>query len=364
MDTTRWYPRLLVVAGLAAAAPAAAQAPACGEQPHCTEVASFLATVTDFRESTRGSYHYLSTTIRFQNRTNRPLILGYVSRSGAATDDQGNRYAVATNSVRGIGEITGNSVDAKFVLQPGEASDARMEFQWYKAPNVIQGTRYVIELAVREVESLPGNQLRLGREHALQWRGFGEPEVVVAPATPAEPEAAAPPPPPAPDPCEGRNRCYNAGAFAAEVTRFNESRDRGYHVLTYTVRFRNLTGEQLVLAHTAGTAVALDDRGNRYAPTRTPVRGIGVSQRGSADPSFALRPGEARDATFQVWFYVTRQAVLGTIYTFDLAIEQLEILPRNQLRTAREFAVGFRDLTLPGANPARGLLDAVRGRRP
>lgn len=362
MSPTRWTRSLLATAGLAAAAlPLAAQDSPCGDHPHCTQVTSFTATVTDFRESERGGYQYLSTTVRFRNLTGRTLILGYVSGSGMGTDDQGNRYNADPNSIRGIGVVSGNSVDAKFALQPGEESDARMEFSWYKSPNVIQGTRYVIELAIREVETLPGNQLRLGREHALQFRGFGAPQVTAAAPAPSAPAPAAAPGP-APDPCLGKSRCYSAGAFATQVTRFDESRQSGYHVLTFTLRFQNLTAQPLVLAYTAGTAVALDDRGNRYTPTRTPVRGMGVSQRGSADPSFSLQPGQTRDASFSVQFYASARTVLGTSYTFDLAVEELEILPRNQLRTAREFAVGFRDLSLKGPNPAQTLLDMVRGR--
>jgi hypothetical protein len=61
------------------------------------------------------------------------------------------------------------------------------------------------------------------------------------------------------------------------------------------------------------------------------------------------------------------RAVLGTSYTVDFAVEQLEILPRNQIRTQREFTLGFRDITLAGPGPAKaakGLLDALRGRKP
>ena len=84
---------------------ATAQAPnPCAGQAACSEVATFVATVTDFRTSKVSYYTVVSATIKFKNKTNRPLILGYVGGSGTATDDQGHRYVVGSAAgVRGIG---------------------------------------------------------------------------------------------------------------------------------------------------------------------------------------------------------------------------------------------------------------------
>ena len=100
---------LLLAAGLAHAAgakgcPASAAA--------CMETGGFAATVTNFRTSTQGRNRVVSATVRFDNRTNKPLALGYVcaGRRGIALDDLGNRYAVAgANSVRAIGEVSDKS---------------------------------------------------------------------------------------------------------------------------------------------------------------------------------------------------------------------------------------------------------------
>ena len=73
---------------------ASAQVPTggCGTQPLCYETADFTATVANFRTSvTAQGYKLIDTTIRFQNKTNQPLLLGYVNNSGMATDDRGNR---------------------------------------------------------------------------------------------------------------------------------------------------------------------------------------------------------------------------------------------------------------------------------
>lgn len=369
MTTRMLLPLSLLTLALPAAAHSQAPEP-CAGVPHCTATSTFVATLSDFRESTASYSRLLSVTVRFQNRTTEPLTLAYVAGSGLGTDDQGNRYEAQSQSLRGLGEVRGNTFDAKFTLRPGETADARLEFA-FRPGRAILGTRFVLELAVREIDPLPGNQWRLGREHSLQWQGLGEaPVVAAAPVTPA-PTApagdATPAPEPPVDPCADKERCYATGPFMAEVTRFSDSKVSYYHILTYTVRFRNLSSEPLVLAYAGGTAVALDDQGNRYVPSGSNhLKGMGISQGNRADPSFRLKPGEARDATFQVTFRPGR-AVLGTVYTFDFAVEELEILPRNQIRTAREYTIGFRDLTLSGASPAsaaKGVLDALRGRRP
>jgi serine/threonine-protein kinase len=154
----------------------------CGGNPRCAQVSTFVATATDLRESVIGGGNdptrVVGLTVRFRNTTGRPLILGYVSGSGVVTDDRGNRYT--TNNVRGLGVVGAGPIDAKFVLGAGESGDARFEFMW--APRgTIFGTRFVVELSVREIESLAGNQWRLGQEHSIHFSGFGEQGVAAAP---------------------------------------------------------------------------------------------------------------------------------------------------------------------------------------
>lgn len=343
---------------------------ACKASAHCQEVTGMTTTIADFRESSTAYDQVISVTFRFKNTSDRSLVIGYVTGSGLVVDDQGNRYNHNPRSLRGIGEVSGNSFDPKFSLRPGESSDARMEFVFRKG-NAIIGTSYVVELAVREIDPVAGGQWRLGREHALQFRGLGHNAIAAAAsaetvsAEPSAPSASDPQPvsPPV-DHCAGKSRCYAAGPFVAEVTRFSESKTAYDHLLNYTVRFQNTGTVPLVLAYVAGSAVALDDQGNRYLPTsRDHIKGMGITQANRADPSFALRPGESRDATFQLYFRVGR-AILGTSYTIDFAVEELEILPRSQIRTVREYTLGFRDLTAAAPSAARGLLDALRGRRP
>jgi hypothetical protein len=248
----------------------AAQQTTCVARIHCEEVSSFAATVTDFRTSVSGRYRIVSTTIRFQNKLNRPLILGYVPHSGIATDDRGNRYLLGSDAqVRGMGVISSNALDVKFVLQPGESSDARFEFGWQPG-HEIYGSAFQVELAIREIDPVAAHQYTLGKEHALRFSGFG-----TASGVAAAPEATAPVSPattvaetvaPMADPCAGAPRCYGAGPFVAEVSRFDGARagNRNDHVLRITLKFRNVTAQPIILAYHTGSSTVTDNLGNRY----------------------------------------------------------------------------------------------------
>ncbi len=390
MTTT--HARMLFVATAISlvGSPAGAQANPCQRRTDCADVSTFTASVTDFRTSQqdRGT-RMVTTTVRFQNKTSRPLILGYVQNSGVATDDQGNRFVVyGAAAVRGIGEIS-SSFDPKFVLQPGEASDARFEYV-FRIPNAntILGTKYDVELAVREINPVAGNQFRLGREHAIQFRGFGPGwtsggTVALQPSNDAVAQASpnsAPPPamlPPEVDQCAGKARCYGAGPFVAEVAQFTTSTEgnRKYHVLRTNVKVRNVSSQPIILAYKATSDGATDNLGNRYywgtaGTYDMSVSGIGKVEGRNVDPQFVLRPGESRTATFSLVRKDANGRELGTSWTQDLTLVQLEILPSNQVRVGREYAVSFKDLA-SGATDAgsaaaqqagKKLFDAVRAR--
>ncbi len=346
--------------------PAAAGPSLCAGVAHCTEVKPFAATVTDFRTSTAGQTRVVTINMRFQNRTAGPLILGYVQGSGIVTDDRGNRYVVAgQGAVRGIGEISNNRFDPKFTLQPGEASDARVEFLWTPQRGQIFGTTYGVELAVREIEALPSDQYQLGKEYALKLDGFtagaptpaaqatATPTGTVEAATAASVATAAAD---APDACAGKSRCYSAGPFAAEVTQVTTSKVSYYVYMHINVKVRNVTTQPMILGYQNGSGTAIDDAGNRYAAKT--VKGIGIVTASAADPQFVLNPGQSRDFSID---YVNRpgRAVVGTSWTADLVLEQLEVLPSRQVRSVRDFAVSYQDLT-PGkamgstASPSSG----------
>lgn len=350
--------------------------PVCGGQPGCTEVNPFAATITDFRVTPLGRDRMLTATVRFQNKNPQPLILGFVAEAGVALDDQGNRYLIGgEQSVRGIGLITRNGLDPKFVLQPGEASDGRFELLWRPPTGrEIFGTSFTLDLTFREIVPLAGNQYRLGREHAIRFTGLtGNPPATtraqppatgqppMAPAQPAAPETAqSAPPAPMPDACAGKPRCFSTGVFTAEIAGATGSQGAPgqHHVVRFNIRFRNLTNERIILGYKANTNSATDNFGNPYYWGRagtydTSTQGIGVISR-TVDASFVLNPGEARNANFAVIrFSPPRNAMLGTGFTFDTVVGLIEVMTNGQqVRVAREYSLNFQNVTLGGAAAA------------
>lgn len=331
----------------------------CAGERFCTESQTFKATIADFRTSIAANYRLATARVRIENKTNRPLVLGYPQGSGVVIDDLGNRYAM--KDVRAIGTITGSTFDPKFTLQPGESSEARFEFSWY-AGNTIAGTAFEMELAIREIDPVAGNQFRLGREHALRFNGLSDnilaasasaPAPAAAPAVAAptapqapagEPVAAATPPAPEVDPCAGVARCYNAGPFIAQVRRLTTSKQANYHLVQIDLRFRNLTSQPLILAYQKGSASLVDNYGGRYGEYTRGIKGIGVVAGNKADPQFVLSPGQSRNATFEYSRYVA-QGNIGTVFTPDLVVQQLEILPSQQVRPVREYSLTYANLT-------------------
>jgi hypothetical protein len=226
------------------------------------------------------------------------------------------------------------------------------------------GTAYDLDLAVRQIDPIAGGQFRLGREHSLHFRGFGGEGATTASASGAAPAPAGEPmtaPAPASqgvpleaDQCAGRQRCYSAGTFIAEVSQLTAGTEGRHHVLRSVVRFRNMSAQPIIIAYKAGTGGATDNLGNRYYYGRPSThdlsaQGIGIVEGRNADPQFQLAPGQSRDARFSTIRFEVGGKQLGTSFNEDLTIVLLEPLPGNQIRVGREFAVSFHDLTSGGA---------------
>lgn len=366
----------------AAAGAGAAQKPqsVCPPGRACSEVPSFAAAITDFRASQYDqATKAVSATVRFVNKTNRPLILGYVRNASGAIDEAGNRYTIEQPAnVRGIAEIAGGQFDPKFTVQPGQAADARFEFWWRWDGRAIIGQRaWDIDLTIREVNEIAPGQYRFGQEHALQFKALapgnmtssapagGALSTVSGAAAPAPqaPAAAQAPAPPAqaaanlPDACAGKIRCFDAGPFSAEIltaTATREQASRPWHTVSMNMRFTNKTNAPIILAYVVPTGVLIDDLGNRYAPAGAPndAKGIGKVLARSADPQFVLRPGESRQATLgqvRVMRGTQTATVIGSSYTFDVSIAELEVIYNGQqVRTVREHTLTFPGFALTG----------------
>jgi hypothetical protein len=145
----------------------------CGNNALCQETQDFAATITSFRVSTNVyKARILDMTVRFQNKTNQQLILGYVNQSGTATDDRGNRSVPwGANAYLGIGLVAGNNFDPRFTLRPGAWGDAQFEYVQQGSPQLI-GFVFTLDFAISEINSFEGNQHTLGGEFPLHYDGL------------------------------------------------------------------------------------------------------------------------------------------------------------------------------------------------
>lgn len=159
-------------------APAQASVPAappliCGNTAFCFETNNFAATITTFRITTDAyKRQILDLSVRFQNKTNQQLVLGYVNGSGNASDDRGNRLVpYGANAYRGLGLVAGNNFDPRFVLRPAGFGDAQFEFFPQGWPQVV-GFTYTLDLSIAEINTFEGNQHTLGEEFPLHFQGL------------------------------------------------------------------------------------------------------------------------------------------------------------------------------------------------
>lgn len=141
----------------------------CAGQSACAEVPTFVVTVTEVRAGVGGT---VAVTVRFTNKTPRPLVVGYTDGSGAATDGRGNRLLFVPAAVQGIGIISRSGFDPKLTLQPGASGDASFEFGESGGGGDAAGSTWDVELTIREIDPVANHQYKLGKEHPLQFRGL------------------------------------------------------------------------------------------------------------------------------------------------------------------------------------------------
>jgi len=165
-----------------AAAADAAQKSACSNLTFCYDTADFTATITQFRTSTDGSGNKIvDAIVHFKNKTSQVLSLGYADGSADGMDDHGNRFELNKNGVRGMGIVTGTTPDAKFVLQPNGAGDARFELLWNQKDQ-IAGATYELDLSIREMNQGDDKKWALGNETLLHYDGLANGSASAAPA--------------------------------------------------------------------------------------------------------------------------------------------------------------------------------------
>jgi hypothetical protein len=176
MRIIKFFSLAALFAVFAAIPPAAGQQPAtatgvCGGRPLCVETSDFTATVTSFRTSLVGTSRIINVSVRFQNKTGQPLVLGYAANSGITTDERGNRYIVyGGNAFRGIGLVYGNTFDPRLTLRPASSGDAQFEMHLQATPQNA-GLTFTVDLTIDEINN-SGGQPSLGGEFPLHFEGL------------------------------------------------------------------------------------------------------------------------------------------------------------------------------------------------
>lgn len=165
------------------------------------------------------------------------------------------------------------------------------------------------------------------------------------------------------DACGGAPRCYDAGTFVAEVMQVSAAAmgpGVRHQVVSINVRFRNVSDKPVILAYRASSSAALDNFGNGFTWGRpgshdTSVKGIGMVAGKSVDTQFALSPGQARNATFNIIRF-NAQPPIGNAWNYDVVIDEIELLPGQVVRSARQNSLSFSNLTAGGfsGNAAAG----------
>lgn len=153
------------------------------------------------------------------------------------------------------------------------------------------------------------------------------------------------------DPCGSAPHCYNAGAFIAEVMQVSSSAMTAgarHQLVSINVRFRNVSNKPVILAYRSGSSSALDNFGSGFTWGRpgthdTSVKGIGMVEGRTVDTQFQLAPGQARNATFGIIRFNARPPI-GDAWNYDVVIDEIEILPGQVVRSARQNSLSFPNL--------------------
>ena len=335
----------------------AAIADPCADDGGCSFANPVVAQVTQVSVTKVSRYQFVKLNVRFRNLGDRPVVLCYTAGSAAASDDRGNRYVVGAGGVKGIGICTGRVADPQFALGPDQSREATFEYAVKLTGATILGTVWTASFTANELELLPGNQIRTGRELLLSFRDLaaGNGSRGDAAAAPAAGGLAARG---EGDACGDTKWCDDTGVFMAQVTRVTPTKAGRYQFVALDVKVTNLLGEPLVLCYLNGSAAGSDDRGNRYVVRNERVKGIGICAAGTADPQFRLGPRESRSWTIDYYTGIVRTTVIGTEWKADLTLQRLQLLEANQLQRAGNYSVGFEGLT--GQARGGGLLGEVQ----
>jgi len=145
--------------------------------------------------------------------------------------------------------------------------------------------------------------------------------------------------------------CFNAGPFLANVAQMTMSQEGPWHVIRMNIQFQNMTNQPLVIAYHDGSMIMTDNNGNTYqgaGGNPGELQGMGIDRGAQTDPQFVLNPGQTSSAMFCVARGRPANSPIGTAYTYNLTIDELQTQNGATAIAVRSYNLNFPTLT-PGS---------------
>jgi hypothetical protein len=144
--------------------------------------------------------------------------------------------------------------------------------------------------------------------------------------------------------------CFNAGPFLANVSQMTMSQQGGWHIISMNVQFQNTTNQPLIIAYHDGSMIMTDNNGATYqgaGGNPGELQGMGIDRGAQTDPQFVLNPGQTSSAMFYVARGRPANSPIGTGYSYNLTIDELQTQNGATAIVLRSYNLNFPTLT-PG----------------
>jgi hypothetical protein len=123
------------------------------------------------------------------------------------------------------------------------------------------------------------------------------------------------------------------------------------------IQFHNATNQPLIIAYHDGSMVMVDNNGNTYIPAGGnpgELQGMGIDRGNQTDSQFVLAPGQTGNALFSVARGRPDTSPVGTGYTYNLTIDELQAQNGAMAIPVRTYNLNFPSLAAGTSNAAFG----------
>jgi hypothetical protein len=158
--------------------------------------------------------------------------------------------------------------------------------------------------------------------------------------------------------------CFDAGPFQANVSQMTMSQQGYWHIIRMNVQFRNSSNQPLIIAYREGSMVMIDNNGNSYqgaGGNPGELQGMGIDRGNQTDSQFVLAPGQTSSAMFSVARARGNDSPIGTGFTYNLTIDELQAQNGAMAIPVRQYNLNFPSLapsTVSATMPSGGGIPA------